>query len=475
MSDDPRPEQRRLGGPIVRHTIVYVIAGGLQRGIPVLSLPVVTRLLEPDQFGLVALTTAAATLIAAFMSLGINAAVVRLYHEDAPTGPARWAALVRVQLLLSAAAAVLLVATGPWWGPLLSAAGWSPVLAFGVLLAISISWNSLAMGLLRAAGRPIAFGANGLLQAVVGVGAGIALATRFDASGYVAGLAAGALAASAIGIAQMWRPADWDRASIRSGLLLSWPFLLHRISLWVLALSDRVIIERLIGAEAVGRYNAGYVVAGALLVFVDSAQSAWAPRYFADRDPAKASIVGSLVRAGDAFAVMASAAMILAAPVLVTLIAPASYDVPPAILALVGAAVMPQVGYFVWIAVLLDNKRTKGVGVASASAAAVNIALNLLLVPRWGIEGAAAATAVAYALQATIVGAYANRLVPRPLAMSKRVLVWVLWGSLLSVASIPSGPSGFSLRTVLVLIAGGYAIRTAQRIRTGLRTSASPL
>ena len=70
--------------------------------------------------------------------------------------------------------------------------------------------------------------------------------------------------------------------------------------------------------------------------------------------------------------------------------------------------------YFVMLAPLMLDKRTGAVSAATWAGALVNIALNLLLIPRYGMMGAAWATLAAYASMAAAVWALGRSSRPVP-------------------------------------------------------------
>jgi O-antigen/teichoic acid export membrane protein len=65
-------------------------------------------------------------------------------------------------------------------------------------------------------------------------------------------------------------------------------------------------------------------------------------------------------------------------------------------------------------------------------AAAINIVLNFLLIPRWGVEGAAASTTAAFAVWALLSRVFAERLTPLPIP----------WGSISVAALVALAASG---------------------------------
>jgi O-antigen/teichoic acid export membrane protein len=89
--------------------------------------------------------------------------------------------------------------------------------------------------------------------------------------------------------------------------------------------------------------------------------------------------------------------------------------------------------------------RTRLVPTVTAASALVNVALNLVFVPRYGVVAAAVSTAISYAVLAAMHGALAQRLHPirweygrwaRMLALG---IVWYLGGLALPIAdSLPA-------------------------------------
>ena len=92
----------------------------------------------------------------------------------------------------------------------------------------------------------------------------------------------------------------------------------------------------------------------------------------------------------------------------------------------------------------------------------------MLFVTIAGIEGAAGVTAVAYGVQAAVVGIVAGRLVGRRLVHRALVIRWVAYGVSLWFVAWSSGPLGVSSRCVLLAIASADAYLVVRRERPRL-------
>ena len=118
------------------------------------------------------------------------------------------------------------------------------------------------------------------------------------------------------------------------------------------------------------------------------------------------------------------------------------------------------------------SKKTHISLVVGLVAAALNVALNLLLIPRLGIIGAAVASLVSFAVFAILTGVGAARVssLPQPWA---RVIVLMLFavGVFAIGESLPATAPGFFGRALLVLLFGGLVVRATLRIRQEITSS----
>ena len=217
------------------------------------------------------------------------------------------------------------------------------------------------------------------------------------------GAAWGQVMACIVGLALArpgWRGAR-NLAVVRRALVLGLPLMLSGLSAFVLNAGDRLIIQRFLGPEEAGRYQVAYTVGFVAVTVLMLTGQSWSAAIAAVRDDAeRLALIG---RARDElYRVLGPAVLgvVLGAPLLLRIfglrLPPES---PPAASAI-------RAGHRVAVPAstraLIIARRTRPLAVSTAVAAALNIALNLLLVPRLGIVGAAAVTLVAFTVQAVL-------------------------------------------------------------------------
>src|SRR5205085_9785310 len=102
-------------------------------------------------------------------------------------------------------------------------------------------------------------------------------------------------------------------------------------------------------------------------------------------------------------------------------------------------------------------KRTSVIGAGAWLAAAINVGLNLLLIPSYGAMGAAAATFTSYAVLGTVYGAFSQRLYPLPLNWKVLLYSFLIIASGLGAAFITFGaplqPASFAVKIMLLALA----------------------
>ncbi len=97
-------------------------------------------------------------------------------------------------------------------------------------------------------------------------------------------------------------------------------------------------------------------------------------------------------------------------------------------------------------------RRTKYIGAYTVIATLLNVALNFLLIPAWGMIGAASATTAAYGLLAILHYRKAQQLYHTPY-LTRRVLTVLLVGCpLMAIGALPIEPEGLAVAVKLVVI-----------------------
>jgi O-antigen/teichoic acid export membrane protein len=454
-------------GRVLGHASIYIGGTMVQQALGILLLPVVTRVLGVHEFGIVGTAAALSSLLVVLYGLGLNFAIVRFYYDEGGDAPrAGWAALVHAQGIAALVLAVITFLTGPWWSSALHGFGWAPAFKIAVGLAWLGAMQGTAQGVLRAMRRPYAYVTVSLLQVAIGVPLAISFAARWGAVGYMAGLAAGSGAALIVSLALTYRPARWSRSVLTAGIALSLPAMVHQVSTWGIDLADRLLVAGYLGAREVGRYQLAYVLGSGLVMALTGLQSAWAPHFMSLGAEVRRRAPALLILPMTVAAGVGVSLLVIAAPGLLAILAPHGFGGTELVVALVAASILPRATYFMAVVVLVDQRRSRTMGTASIGGFALNVGLNVALIPRYGLVAAAAATAAAFAAQTVPVLLQAQKLLGQRLHVVRICLVWLLGTAVLVlVAKIPMSTAGYALRGALVIPAVLIGVTAIRRLR----------
>lgn len=439
---------------------IYTIAFGAQLSAGLLLLPVITRVLGPGQYGVVAAGAIVLQLLTYVAGAGLPGAVTRFYFDD-DGGPDK----ARFLITASGVAGVILVTcaelTGSLWSGLFSGIEYGGAFRIAVWAALPNVVLLAAQSQLRARDQAGRFVTLAIIAAVGSqlIGLTIALATDRTAEAYFLGVLI-AYVLAALTAVILTRPSlSGDISTLRSALALGLPTVPHTLAMLVIAAGDRVVIERLEGVEALGRYQVAYVIGGLGLVLVGALNNTWAPMIHASDEERRWRLLGDTTLSVARVAAIVAAGIAIAAPIALGIAAPESYE-PETLIpvtAIVAASVMPYVLYLSRVHILFQEKRTGLLAWATPVVAVVNIWANLLLVPRLGLEGAALATVGSYALLAWIVSYRARRIVRVRFPTRQVATLFVAGASVVAVSALLTGSGvlyGIRLTAGLALLAG---------------------
>jgi O-antigen/teichoic acid export membrane protein len=395
------------GAMFWRGVLGYLPVNVVQGLVGLLTIVTFTRLLTPAQFGDYALGFSVMSLTHTAVFTWNEAAMARFWaaEADKDDGAHHSASVYGMWALLVAALPVAgLIA---WFWPMHEGLRWA-VLA-GLVSTLPRTLARLAQERRRAAGevRSAALLDMGQTVGAFAIGAGLAVLGFGGASPLIGAGVAAALALPFV-LPQEHRRAlagRFEAARVRSHAAYGVPVAMSLILALVLATTDRFLLAAFLNQEAVGLYHAGYSLANRTLdvVFIWLG-SAGGP-----------AMVMALERGGrpalrEAAREQAQLTLLLTIPAamgLALVAAPLSQLMIGGDLAAGAAHVTPWIALSGLLAGLTTHyfhqaftlgKRTALLTAAMVIPAAANLILNVILIPRFGLDGALWATPISYGL-----------------------------------------------------------------------------
>jgi O-antigen/teichoic acid export membrane protein len=443
---------KRLGS----QSAIYGISGILSRLIAVALLPVYAKYLGTAGFGRIETIIAMTGVLVIVLRFGITNAFFRFYF-DAETDEER-TVVVRTSFWFTMAMATLGLVVGLVFAAQFS--DWQklhdPWLVRAGFVGLWAQMNYAQMtAVFRVEQRPVSFAIASVANVLITIGSTIALVVgaHKGAVGAVVGNFLGTLSVYVVllGYRRYQLGLQFDRELLHRMNSFGMPLVPAALFLWAINYSDRIFIGQFKGQAEVGIYSMAVRVASVIVFLMTAFQLAWPAFAYSIRDDDEAKRTYSFVLTYLLFVTCwISLALGALAPWIVDVLATHKFARAAEAVPLLAFATAAYSGYSVIAIGIGRARRTRRNWVVAGAAAVVNVALNLVLIPRYGMMGAAVATIVAYV--ALFVGMWLNSRSVYPVAYQwRRVLtIGAAAGGLTILAWATDAPLPVAILLVLV-------------------------
>jgi O-antigen/teichoic acid export membrane protein len=408
---------------LVKQSAIYGLGGIVSRLLAVLLLPLYTSYLGTTGFGKIETIVALTTVLVVILRMGISSAFFRFYFDS--NDDARRTLVVRTSFWFTMAMATAgLVAGFILATPIahLLRLGDDPWLVRAAFVGLWAQMNYEQLtSLFRVEERPVAFVTASIANIFITVGATVLLVVGLHKgpTGAVVGNFLGTLTVyfALLAYRRYQLGFQFDRGLLRAMNRFGMPLVPSALALWAINFIDRFFIAVFKGQSEVGVYSLA-VRASSVIVFVMVAfRLAWPAFAYSIEDESVAKRTYAFVLTYLLlFCSWVSLVLGLLSPWIVRVLAPdkpAFYRASEAIgiLAFAGTA---YAGYTVLAIGIGRARRTQFNWVVTGAAAVLNVALNLALIPPYGMIGAAISTVVAYVAMFIGMTLNAQRVWPVP-------------------------------------------------------------
>lgn len=391
---------------VISSTAIYALAGLAQRGLAFVLLPVYTRFLDPSQYGTLELLTAFTAFAFAVLMMGLPSAVNKVYHRDTVTEDQQHR-VTSTALLLGIPVMVfgvllLSLASREISRILIGDEGAADLVKLAVAGGALSSASAIALASLRASERAAVYTALTVSQFGIAMVLNILFVVRYELG--VHGVLWGNLISHAL-VFMASLVVVLSSSNLRPSRQLAIPLLRFGLLLvpvmlcgWVIDLSDRYVLRLFSGLDEVAVYGVGYKIGMILqIAIVWPFQLAWPAVAFSisKREDYRGTYARTLTYF-TAVLVFSATGLSLASRMGVPFLVGPGFEEAASIVPWIALAQIFNGLYFCMSPGVHVAGRTKIFLPLSVIAAALNLALNLVLVPAYGMFGAAWATVAAF-------------------------------------------------------------------------------
>lgn len=391
---------------LVRHTAIYSAAEIINKALPFMLLPILTRYLLPADFGVIATFSAYLGVVSVLTGLNVHGVInvnfFKLTHEQFRKYLANVLLLLLVSSLGVLSVVLMLHASLVQWLHL--PVSW---LTAGVLIAVFQFITLINLVLWQVEKKPFLYGIYQISQTVVNVLLTLVLVVGFLLGWegrLIALLATGVL----FGVMSLWilYQRDYirfvpDMDDIKDALRFGVPLIPHALSGWLTTGMDRILIMGMVSSVATGLYSVGFQIGMILGVAAGAFNRAYSPFLFEKLETATLQQKIRIVKWTYAYFIL-----VLFAALLLSLIAPLVIPF------LLGKAYSGSAEFVPWIAFgyafnamylmvvnfIFFTKKTGRLGTVTFSISLLHLLLSYLMIKAFGPIGAAQAMAISFFL-----------------------------------------------------------------------------
>lgn len=489
MSDPPRSRTRRFLGAIA----LRFGSDALVVGFRVALLAIVTRHLDQRNYGLFSQASTSAMMIMPLFSLRLSVACVRFFPELAGDRRQIWSrfapSLLIIVALGSAGSCVASLLAGALAGLIfddISHAALAPLLvayaaAQALLMhtidfyrAVNETQKSSLLNVVRSLANLLA--ASCVVRWALTPAAVLLALTAADsllAALIVVTIAARTYAAprrAAAGSEQRWR-------AFKPYLTYALPFVPYSLFVLAGAVVDRFFITHWLGIASAGRYGFSYGIVSSAMLMSNAIAYVLLPSIARLWEQGDRPGVRALLAQGQSlslyFSVPIACGLTLVYPPLVRLIAGEGFGIDQVSIAAIAVGHV-FLGLFTVNSYVVDlAKRSVVLLRIAAAALLVNTTLNVLLIPKLQLRGAALATALTYLAQWWVLRRQTQGLVGFTVPFSPRIVLVVLLAAacmLAGIAPLELSDARIQLLSSVSLGATTYVLVTALGVGRATRS-----
>ena len=402
---------------IVSNSIIYLGSSILKKAIPFLLLPILTKYLSPEEYGILSIFQLMILFLTAFVGMNMSMNISKNFFKY--TKEQTSLMIGNILMILSATTllyfSVILIVSFFYNNIFSVPSNWIiiiPILSFMFMV------NTINLTILRNQEKAYLFGVFEVINTTINIGVTLLLLLMYNYGWYAR--AGGIIVAYSIFfiISLLYMKKNgfisltYDKQETKKILKLSIPLIPHVVGGVIIALSDRFFIERMVSLEMVGIYSVGYMFGMAVILFTDAFLKAWSPWFYKMLSDANNIKKLKIVKYSYLY-ILATFIIAFGISIFAKFIIPYVVDDRYA-----GAEI-----YVFWIAIgyavhgiykiffpyLVHIDKTAFLGLSTAIAAILNLIFNYLLINQFGAIGAAYATVLSFVVSASLVFWYQNK------------------------------------------------------------------
>ncbi len=403
MTSSVRRSGKFYARNLLKGSMAMTLAEASAKIVKLLVTPVLTYYLSPQDFGVIASIRMVQGFLMLVYNPGMISGISRIYYEteDAKKRKEYIGSGLLFFILFSGIISLSLIFAGEdLFKTVFNEFELYPYGIVAILLSLLVQPKRLWSSLMTFKYKVPRVALFSFLQIMIDIGVTLFLVAvlLFGVEGRVIGMISGSVFIAAVALVYLISYAR-NHMSIK----ISWKLLLYGLPLapaiWayaILNIADRFMIEHFLGLDNLGLYSVGYIIASVPLFVSMGFRKMWNPIFYENMNSGNHVRIKLMIKFYMLGMAIVCSVMILFSKEIVTVMLDKSFENSSLIIPWVTSGV-----FFLSILPLSTSfityeKKFGKVSLNAGISAGLNIILNIILLPRIGIVGAAITTLISY-------------------------------------------------------------------------------
>lgn len=391
---------------VVKAGVAYTIGNVLLRGIAFLTLPIFTRILTTQEFGLFNVYVSYETILTIFVGLCLYGSLRTAWYDFKEDFNQYVSSILTLSLVCFFSLLIIANVLFSFIEPLFEFnRGVLNILFvhsyamfifqfYNIRLALEYRYKEyLLVSAVNSIGGTILS-----ILLIVGVFSENKQLARIYGYAIVPIVIAFFIVAHFFRIAALEQHCLFNKEHWKYGLRISLPLVIHTFSQQILSQIDRIMINKMVNSAAVGIYGFIHTISNILNIVVLSLDNAWSIWFYEQLEKKDYALIRKRSKSYIFIANMLYIGFVSIAPDVIKIAGTQEYQVGRKMIIPLSLAVYFTFMYSLPVHIEYFYKKTQFIAIGTAIAAGINFVLNYLAISLWSYQGAAWSTLASYIL-----------------------------------------------------------------------------
>lgn len=383
------------------HTKNYLIAELFNKGIIFLTIPIFTRLLLPEEYGIISIFGSVIMILNVIMSYNLNITVTRRYHEDY----GEFDEFIGTNLIFLLVSNIFFILIAFLLKEqIASLFGIDSIIFFiAVIISALTCVVNIELFYLRASQNSQKYALITVVRGTVLTLGAILWMYLLKENRYLGRVYSQLVTMGFLFLYEMYNLIKISKFKfklkhLKYSLLFGIPLIPHVFSDFILTQFDRIMINKIIGSGEAGLYSFAYSVGMILLVFIVALNNSWTPIFYKNLKEKKYNEIQNSIEKYSKIIFFIALGLILFSEEIVMLMASQNYYVALRIIPIIILANVAIYLYSLFSNYAFYRKKTGLISLFTFISGLTNIGLNYIFIPKYGYIAAAWTTLVSYVI-----------------------------------------------------------------------------